>query len=194
MLYRLLKAIGFVLLHIFYRFRIYGQTELPEGRLILCSNHINLMDPIVLAAIFKRRVNYMAKKELFENRFLAWLLPRVGAFPVDRKNNDMKSIRTSIKILKEDKVLGIFPEGTRVTTVSPNNIKQGVGMLAARTVSNIQPVRIVSEYKLFRPVEIYIRPIIEIKDFDLSNPEINKQLSMAVYQSIYEISEDTDEN
>ncbi len=64
----------------------------------------------MIAIAVPRPVSFMAKKELFENKILGKLVSALNAFPVDREGSDLSAIRNSLKVLKEDKVLGIFPE------------------------------------------------------------------------------------
>ncbi len=82
-----------------------GRKYFSKGRIILCSNHISLLDPIMLAIAVPRPIIFMAKKELFENKFLARLLYGLGgAFPVDRRGgSDLSSIKMSLRTLKEEK-------------------------------------------------------------------------------------------
>ena len=96
----------------------------------------------------------MAKKEIFNNKILSFIVRRLGAFPVSRNEVDISAVKKSLKILKEDRVLGIFPEGTRVNKLDLNNAKAGVSLLAIRSKSPVLPVYIESNYKLFSKVKI----------------------------------------
>ncbi len=189
MLYNILVFIISIIVKIVFRVKIHGNNKLPEGRLILCSNHNSLLDPVILAVTTNRQLSFMAKKELFENSFTNWLFRKIGAFPVDRSKADLKAIKEALGVLKNDKVLGIFPEGTRVTTVSLDNIKPGVGLLASRGKSDIQPVNIVTDYKFFSRVDVFFRDIIHIEDYDLSAENINQHISEDIYKAIYKIEE-----
>ncbi|MDN8940728.1 lysophospholipid acyltransferase family protein, partial [Staphylococcus aureus] len=79
-------------------------------------------DPVFLAIIFSSKIKFMGKKELFENKFLAVFLRSIGVFPIDREGRDLKSLKNSIKLLKDGKVLGIFPEGTRTHNINRKNV------------------------------------------------------------------------
>jgi len=93
---------------------IQGVENMPaEGPVILAINHISLWDPLVAASSLPRKVSFMAKEELFSIPVLGKILPKLGAFPVKRGQGDMNAIRQSLAILKEGRVLGLFPEGTR---------------------------------------------------------------------------------
>ena len=99
-----------------FRVKVEGENNLPdEGAFIVASNHISNADPVILAVSVKnrRKIRFMAKKELFEKKFLARLLGGLGAFAVDRKRADVASIRHAVATLEKGEHVGIFPEGTR---------------------------------------------------------------------------------
>lgn len=155
--YKICRGIGLVLFKIFFRFKVTGKENVPnEGKIILCSNHISNIDPVTVGLAFPRQVHFMAKKELFENKFLKWLIENLGAFPVDRKSADLSAIRNSMKILKNEKVLGIFPEGTRVTKPSIDNAKPGVGLICIKGKSPVVPLYIESKYRPFGKIIVKI--------------------------------------
>jgi len=90
----------------------------------------------------------MAKKELFDWIILKDIFSKMGAFPVDRNNADIKAIKESLRVLRNNEILGIFPEGTRNKT---DNIilpfKEGVASIASKTKSLIVPFGIAGEYR-----------------------------------------------
>lgn len=129
------------------------------------------------------------KKELFDNKFLGFLLNKFGAFPVDRDNVNIKTIKDSIKLVKDNEVLGIFPEGTRVKKVSEENMKTGVAMIASRAGADVIPVFINSNYKFRSKVEVFVRDKIAISSFDDVSKDIrNKAITRAIYENIYKVN------
>lgn len=129
------------------------------------------------------------KKELFDNKFLGFLLNKFGAFPVDRDNVNIKTIKDAIKLVKDNEVLGIFPEGTRVKTVSEENMKTGVAMIASRAGADVIPVFINSNYKFRSKVEVFVRDKIAISSFDDVSKDIrNKAITRAIYENIYKVN------
>lgn len=189
MFYRFARFLLKIVFKIRYKLVVHGNTNLPETPLVICANHINLWDPILLAIIFDRPIRFMAKKELFENKFLGFLLNKFGAFPVDRDNVNIKTIKDSIKLVKENEVLGIFPEGTRVKTVSEENMKTGVAMIASRAGADVIPVFINSNYKFRSKVEVFVRDKIAISSFDDVSKDIrNKEITKAIYENIYKVN------
>jgi len=164
MLYRFAVRLIRIFAHVFYRFEVTGREHVPdEGAVILCSNHIHTFDCLLLAIFTKRQIFYMAKKELFENRLIGALLRRVGAFPVDRGNTDLKAFRHTMEVLKSGKALGIFSQGTR--TQDFDNVKSGVGMFALKSGAPIVPVGIKGTYRIFSRVRLSFGPLISMEQY-----------------------------
>lgn len=124
-------------------------------RYLVCCNHINFLDPVILAVSTKRQIHFMGKKELFKNKILGYVFTKLGAFPVDRTGVALSAIKNSLKILNQDKVLGIFPEGTRVKGYNEENAKPGVAIIANKAKSNVIPVYIDGNYKFRGRINIY---------------------------------------
>lgn len=157
MFYRIARFVSLILLNIFYRVKIHSKVERTNDNepLIICANHSSFLDPLFITISFKDDINFMGKKELFDNKFTNFLFRAIGGFPVDRDGNSLSAIKTSLRLLKNNHSLGIFPEGTRVTEYNEESIKGGTGMLAVKSNSNILPVYIDSSYKIFSKVDIY---------------------------------------
>ena len=151
-LFKVLVSIVYVIAKILYPFKAKGSENIPEeGGIILCSNHISLLDPVFIILTSKRRVYFMAKNELFKNKILAAFFRFCGAFPVDRGKNDSTAIENAKQIVIDGKMFGIFVEGTRTKNpdASPGKPKSGAAVIAASTGSDILPVSVT--YKHGRP-------------------------------------------
>jgi 1-acyl-sn-glycerol-3-phosphate acyltransferase len=109
---------------------------------ILAANHRSFLDPFVIGTLLRRPVYYVAKKELFERRWQAWILNALGAFPVDRGASDEEMNRTARAILERGDCVVIFPEGTRVRPGPLGSAKRGVGRLALQTGAPVVPVAV----------------------------------------------------
>jgi len=139
-----------------FRYRVVGAENVPmDGGLIVACNHISNFDPPLLGVAMPRPVSYMAKKELFAMPVLAWLIPRLNAFPVDRQAGGTAAVRASLRMLKEGRCVGIFPEGGRNVT-GTNEEKAGAAFLAAAAGVPVVPAAIVGTrtLRLFRPVTV----------------------------------------
>ena len=129
---------------------IIGIENLPEsGGLIIASNHVSYLDPAVLAASLNRKIYFITKKEVFKNIFVSFILKNLNAFSVDRENVDMLAFKKAINILREEKVLGIFPEGTRSSNGELQELKLGVIKIAMKTGVSILPVGIIGTHKIY---------------------------------------------
>lgn len=141
-----------------YPLRCEGRENIPEGPAIVCANHSNYVDPVLIAMSFGRRhmLRFMAKKELFSVPVLGPILRKIGVFPVNRGASDIDAVRTTMKCLKSgDKVL-IFPEGTRVSEDDAVAAKTGAVRIASRTKAPIIPVFVPRRKKLFGRVRVRI--------------------------------------
>jgi len=164
MFYRFARRLIIIIARIFYRFDVSGTENIPKkGSVIICSNHIHALDCLLLAMFCKRQIFFIGKKELFEGRFLGTLLRRLGAFPVDRGAADMKAYRHTIQLLKEDKALGIFSQGTRMQDFE--NAKSGVSVFALKTGAPIVPAGITGTYRPFSKVRLRFGPPITMESY-----------------------------
>lgn len=126
-----------------YKYKSIGEENIPsEGKLIIACNHISAFDPSFIVMRCKRQCHYMSKTQLFDNMIVAKLMDWVNAFPIDRDKFDRKALYHAEKVLNNDKVLGIFPEGTRSATGLPIKPKSGIGMIALNTKADILPAAI----------------------------------------------------
>ncbi|MBN6188576.1 1-acyl-sn-glycerol-3-phosphate acyltransferase [Aneurinibacillus sp. BA2021] len=146
-----------------YRWRVVGRENIPDDEgLVLCANHISNWDPILLGCGIERQVHFMAKAELFRIPGIAALITDFGTFPVKRGASDRQAIRRALEIVKEGKVLGIFPEGRRNRTGQPvmGTALPGAAMIALKSDAPIVPVAILGPYRLFGGVTIvYGKPV-----------------------------------
>lgn len=176
MFYSIIKIIAAVVFAPLFPRRVTGRENLPkEGGFVLALNHRSNIDVIIGGLSCPRPLHYMAKKELFKNKFFEWFFKKLNAFPLDRSGNDLKAIKTALALLKSGEVLGIFPEGTRVKNGEDVSAKAGVSMLALRAKVPVIPSVIVGDYKLFRRVYVVFgEPIYLEKYYDTK--QSNEQL------------------
>jgi len=165
MFYRFIRRLVKIIAHIIYRFEINGREHVPPtGPVILCCNHIHGLDCLFLAIFVKRQVFFMGKMELFKIPVIGYLLKKAGAFPVDRKTTDLKAYRHTMDLLKNEKALGIFSQGTR--TQDFENVKGGVGVFALKSGAPIVPVGIKGTYRPFSKMRLSFGPPISMERYE----------------------------
>lgn len=148
----LVKAMGLTL----FGLRVVGAERVPRaGGLIVAANHVSNFDPPLLGAAMPRPVSYMAKKELFAIPVLGPAIARLNAFPVDRQAGGTAALRASLRMLKEGRCVGVFPEGGR-NVEGTNETKAGAAFLAAASGVPVVPAAIVGTRRLrpFRRVTV----------------------------------------
>ena len=181
--YQLVINLFTVVTKLLFFVRIEGRENLPEGGCIIMGNHIAWLDPFLLAMCARdREIRFMGKKELWGNKFFAWIAKQVRGIPVDRGNADMASIRMSMTVLKAGHTLGIFPEGTRSKGEGMLPLQGGASLLALRSKSAVVPVYIDGNYKLFRRMTVRVGKPVEMDD--LLAGRVNKDTCDALTERI----------
>ncbi|MDX6632675.1 MAG: glycerol-3-phosphate dehydrogenase [Solirubrobacterales bacterium] len=132
-----------------------------SGGLIVASNHRSFLDPFVIGAFlpWRRRLQFVAKVELFEKRWQAWVLSRLGAFPIRRGQSDETAMQTARLIVERGGTVVIFPEGTRIRSGSLGRPKRGVGRLALETGAPVLPVAVQGSENVRRGLRIRPRKV-----------------------------------
>ncbi len=140
---------------VYYRAEIIGLENIPkEGPLIFCGNHRTYLDPPLMVATAKRDMKFLAKEELYNNKFLAFLGWVFEAIPVKRDEKDVSAIKTSLKFLKSGQCIALFPEGTRNGLEKGEKVKDGVAFFAVRSGAKVVPCGIKGGTKENRKVTI----------------------------------------
>ncbi len=146
--YDVAHALVETIVRVAFGLRIVGVENVPrEGGLIVAANHISNLDPPVLGVSMPRPVSYMAKKELFAMPVLGWVISHLNAFSVDRQAGGTAALRASLRMLKEGRCVGVFPEGGR-NVGGDNAIKGGAAFLAAASGVPVVPAAIVGTRRL----------------------------------------------
>lgn len=197
MLYKILVSILAPIFRALYRIKVIGIENIPEGAAVVCCNHTSLLDPVLLACGFGPKIPlcFMGKKELFQNRLFGGFLRAVQAFPVDRGNVELATIRHSIGLLKEGKKLGIFPEGRRIkpdeAVDQTEGAKTGVAMIAMRANAPIVPVYLTRRKRMFRKHSLVVgTPIIPEKR-EGGTSENYQRIANKAFQAILDLGDGT---
>lgn len=135
-----MKGLCRIILSRMFEMKVYGRQNVPRtGGVMLISNHASYLDPVVLGVQIVRPISFIAKSELFENRFFGWLIRSLNTFPVRRGESDVGAIREALRRLQEGRVLTMFPEGTRTLDGKLQRIQPGIAMLIRRAKVPVIP-------------------------------------------------------
>ncbi len=130
--------------------------QIPDGPLIVCANHTSNLDPLLvsMAAGLDWHIQYMAKRELFSVPIIGAVIKAVGAFSVDRDNNDVRAVKKAMSLLRKGDKVGIFPEGRRVLHHEQTQAKNGAVMIADKMSVKIMPVYVTEHKRLFGRIDV----------------------------------------
>ena len=171
MFYWLIYILLFLPLKICFPTRVIGRKNLPKGKAIFAPNHQTLFDSPILLCSLHRRMYWLMKKELFENKLLGACLKGMGGIKVDRGKADIEAIKKVLFVLnKKNKPVTIFPTGTRNSSPEEiNDIKNGVAMFSVKTNSPIIPMMFIKKPRFF-----HFNTLVIGKPLDLSKYEGRK--------------------
>ena len=128
------------LLPLFYKIEYIGRENIPsDGNFIIAPNHISYLDPFVVGEAVKKPIAFMGKKELFENKILAFLLDGLACFAVNREKLEV----STINVFKTNRwMLGIFPQGGIRRNRKIEKINKGFAVIAKQMKTDILPIGI----------------------------------------------------
>lgn len=151
-LYAISYFVGWMLVGIPFPVRASGVGVVPkDGPVLILSNHQSFLDPLLLGITSPRRLWFLARSSLFENRLLGWYLGNTAALPIDREGFGKRGIRAGLDVLENDGALAIFPEGTRTRTGQLGPIKKGIFVLVRRSKAPVVLAGIAGAYESFPP-------------------------------------------
>ena len=177
LLYHIGKFILKPIFKFYYNPKIIGKENIPKnGAILIVGNHKHLYDQCLAIIATKRPIHYMAKKEYFDNKKVAWFFKFTGCISVDRSRKDPNSISSALSVLKDNGAVGLFPEGTRNKTdkfLLP--FKYGAVSMAKKSNAYIVPFGITGDYK-FRSNNLTVRFGKPFKIGNMELEEANKKL------------------
>ena len=159
-LYWLARGFVYFCLLLKYRMRVYGREQVPpKGGAVIVANHCSYLDPPVMGGANSRRiVHFLARDTLLSNPIARWFFPHVGVIPIDRTRGDLGALKKAIGALKEGKVIGLFPEGTRSPDGQMREAKGGIGFLIAKGDVPVVPIHISGTFDAFPKGSSRFRP------------------------------------
>lgn len=195
MFYKIATALVSLFFHIKFKITVIGKENIPveKGGRIIASNHVSNNDPPFIGIVVKGKFTFMAKEELFRNRFFGWLIKKLGAFPVKRGAKDFAAIDKAIESLNDGRTFIIFPEGTRSKTGELGRPKSGVSIIAVRAKAPVVPVFIKYGRKRFRRRAIIsfgeVIPKEEFENIDVSDKHTVHAISAKIMGEIAKLKE-----
>ena len=167
MLYWILRPFLKIFYKTFYRVKIFGKENLvKKGKSIVACNHLCKMDVIVVGALYPNKTIFLSKIEWYKNKFFGGILKKLGSIPLDRDKPSISSIRDGLQVLKDNKRLGIFPEGRRnFVDNTLQEIKQGTALFAVKGQVAITPVIIHEKIRVFKKNYAIVGKPIDFSEF-----------------------------
>jgi 1-acyl-sn-glycerol-3-phosphate acyltransferase len=189
----MIKLLG----RIFFRLRwLHRERMINHGPVILAANHQSFLDPPFAGSASNRAIYFLARRTLLDGPILGWLLPKLNVIPVDSEGGrDRTALKALIRILKAGEGTLVFPEGQRTLDGSLQPALPGVGLVIAKTLAPVVPMRIFGAYEAwpvgqkwprFRPVTVVVGEPIYFTEQDLQPPtkDLYQRLSQRVMDAI----------
>jgi 1-acyl-sn-glycerol-3-phosphate acyltransferase len=177
-----------------FDFKVYGRENLIEdGPAILASNHQSYLDPPCIGMACRNDIYYLARNTLYQRPLIGPLLKRLNTVPVDRDRGDVSSIKTIIRLLRSGHRVIIFPEGTRSSDGKLQPARAGLGMIIAKTLAPVVPVRVFGSFEALprvggiklRPVSVVVGKPMRFSGDDLKGDrDVYQKLSNQVMEKI----------
>ncbi|MBL7072782.1 MAG: 1-acyl-sn-glycerol-3-phosphate acyltransferase [Candidatus Omnitrophica bacterium] len=146
--YRISRIMFEIAMRILFHLHVVGKENIPSRPYIIVSNHSSLVDPPLVGMAFKRHdVSFLTKEELFSHPIIGVWTKNVECIPIRRGSASAKGLKEALKRVKDGKVIGIFPEGTRSLDGSLQEAKKGVGFLIRKAGVPVVPVYVKNSQK-----------------------------------------------
>ncbi len=139
--YWFIRAGVALLAKLLFRLKIDGREHLPPtGAYILAPSHRSNLDGFLMSTVSRRRLRFMAKDSLWDNRPSGWFFRTMGGFPVDREHADRQALRACGDVIRMGEPLIVFPEGQRREGPQIHDLYQGPSYLAHKHGIPIVPI------------------------------------------------------
>jgi len=154
--YNLTKLLGWIL----FRFRVvHRERMINHGPVILAANHASFADPPLVGSVSNRGVYFLARRSLLNGWFMGWILPKLNVIPVDSETGrDRTALKALIRILRAGQATVVFPEGQRTPDGKLQPAQPGLGLIIAKTLAPVVPMRIFGAYDAWPIHEKWPRP------------------------------------
>jgi 1-acyl-sn-glycerol-3-phosphate acyltransferase len=192
-MYHVLRVLSYLPVRVLWLGRVVGLQKIDKkDSFIIAANHTSYLDFILLFILLPRKISFLAAEKFFRSSFWRPIMQWTGQIKVDRQSEDKTEVYKNVdRILKEGRVLGIFPEGTRSRTGKINKAYNGVAKFAYKYKIPVVPVGIKNAYSAWSPqmskpkikkCDIIIGEPIYINntDFDVATRNIMKNIANLV--------------
>ena len=184
-----------MLARLFFGFRIiHRERVIQTGPVILAMNHQSFFDPPLAGNACDRAIYFLAKRSLMDVLVLSWLLPKVNVIPVNLESIDRSALKALIRVVRGGDCALVFPEGSRTPDGNLQPALPGVGLLIAKTLAPVVPMRIFGAFDawpiggkihLFRRITIVVGEPIHFSEADLNQRGgLHTRLSQRVMDAI----------
>ncbi|MDD2648899.1 MAG: lysophospholipid acyltransferase family protein [Eubacteriales bacterium] len=143
---------------------LHGERLSSAQPAIIVANHLSMADPFLIGGRCRYNIRFLGKEELYKNPIIGAFLRGLESIPVKRHKTDMASMRACVGALKDGRVLGIFPEGTRHSKGMLQEAETGTAMIALRSKVPVIPVLIERKYRWFTHNYVYVGTPLEYAD------------------------------
>jgi 1-acyl-sn-glycerol-3-phosphate acyltransferase len=144
---------------LWFRFYFQGRARVPAaGPVLLVANHQSHLDPVLVGIACPRQISALARHSLFFWP-LSWLIRSLGAVPIDRQRGSVAGLKTTLRLLRQGRIVLVFPEGTRTPDGQLRNFQPGFCALARRSGATIVPVAISGAFAALPRGRIFPRPL-----------------------------------
>jgi len=191
-----------LLAQIFFRFRIlHRERMIQSGPVILAMNHQSFFDPPLAGNASDRAIFFLARKTLLDHWFWGWLLPKLNVIPVDQEGSDRSALKALIRILRAGETTLVFPEGGRTLDGNLQPAQPGIGLVIAKTLAPVVPMRIFGAHEAWargskkirlHPITIVVGHPIFFTQADIAErgKDVYQRLSERVMNEIAKITID----
>ncbi len=165
--YGFLKKVLNAFVQIVFPYKLIGKEKVQAGACVIVGNHYRIWDIVHMACVTRERVHFIAKQELFENKFIGYLCKVVEAIPVSRDGTDAKAVLAALRYLKKGEKIAMFPEGTRNKTkdVELLPLKSGAALFAIRAKVPVYPVMCLRKTRLFRRTKVIVGDAVDFSAY-----------------------------
>jgi 1-acyl-sn-glycerol-3-phosphate acyltransferase len=174
---------------------VHQERIIEEGGAILAMNHQSYLDPPLAGISCRREIYYLARKTLLDWPILGPIFPKLKVIPVDQERADMSALKAVIKLVRAGNCTVIFPEGSRSLDGQLQPAQPGLGLIIAKTLAPIVPMRIFGAHEafprggrpqLFEPITLVVGEPMRFTeaDFTKSGRELYQSLSEQVMERI----------